>query len=62
MVVINWGDGSGNEIVFQNILVNVIILFFFINEYNYILEGDYVVKFYVFNFFSNEIIWKMVYI
>lgn len=61
-VVINWGDGSGNETVSQNILANATTPFFLTNEHNYTSEGDYVVKLYAFNFFSNETIWKMVHI
>lgn len=61
-VVINWGDNSGNETVSQNILANATTPFFLTNEHNYTSEGDYVVKVYAFNFFSNQTIWKMAHI
>ena len=61
-VVINWGDDSGNETVAQNILANATTPFFLTNEHNYPSEGDYVVKLYAFNFFSNQTIWKMAHI
>lgn len=61
-VVINWGDNSGNETVSQNILANATTPFFLTSEHNYTSEGDYVVKVYAFNFFSNQTIWKMTHI
>ena len=61
-VVINWGDDSGNETVAQNILANATTPFFLTNEHNYTSEGDYAVKLYAFNLFSNQTIWKMAHI
>lgn len=61
-VVINWGDNGGNETVAQYIMANASTPFFFTNEHNYTSEGDYVVKIYAFNFFSNQTIWKMAYV
>lgn len=61
-VVINWGDDIGNETVSQNILANATTPFFLTNEHNYTSEGDYAVKVYAFNFFSNQTIWKMAHV
>lgn len=43
-------------------MVNVSILFFFVNWYNYIFEGEFWIKVYVFNYFSNQMIYRMVYV
>ena len=61
-VVINWGDNSGNETVSQNILANATTPFLLTNKHNYTSEGDYVVRVYAFNFFSNQTIWKIAHI
>lgn len=60
--VINWGDDSGNETVSQNILANATTPFFLTNEHNYTSEGDYAVRVYAFNFFSNQTIGKIAHI
>ena len=60
--VIDWGDSSGNETLFQQIMANASTPFSLTNSHNYSNEGDYEVRLLVYNFFSNQTISKMAYI
>ncbi|KAJ7360505.1 hypothetical protein OS493_015607 [Desmophyllum pertusum] len=61
-VIIDWGDNSGNETLSQNIMANASTPFSLTNEHNYTSEGDYEVKLYGFNYFSNQTVSKMAYV
>ena len=60
--VIDWGDNSANETLSQYIMANATTPFSFTNEHNYTSEGEYKIKLYAFNFFSNQTISKLVYV
>ena len=60
--VMEWGDNSSNEPVANNIMANATTPFNLTNKHNYSSEGDYKVKLYVFNFFSNKTILKKAYV
>ena len=60
--VMEWGDNSSNETVARYIMANGTTPFSLTNKHNYSSEGDYEVKLYVFNFFSNKTISRMAYV
>ena len=60
--VIDWGDNSGNETLSQYIMANASTPFSLTNNHNYSSEGEYEVKLYALNFFSNQTISKLVYV
>ena len=59
--VIDWGDNSGNETLSQHIMANASTPFSLTNNHNYSSEGEYEVKLYALNFFSNQTISKLAY-
>ena len=60
--VISWGDNSVNETVGRYIMANASTPFSLVNWHNYTFEGEFWVKVYAFNYFSNQTIYRMVYV
>lgn len=60
--VISWGDNSANETVGRYIMANASTPFSLVNWHNYTFEGEFWVKVYAFNYFSNQTIYRMVYV
>ena len=60
--VVDWGDNSNNETLANYIMANATTPFQFTSKHNYSSEGDYEVRLFVFNYFSNQTISRMAHI